>query len=118
MGSTGLHRQRDRFGSLYHSDVVHGLFFLRQYLDGFGLAFMGTDAASFAKIVVDFITVIIESDGVIRTDIPAFTAVIAQFLIYLRSLVSPVAGFVVQGGSALNNGTFCEFHKVSFKMAW
>jgi hypothetical protein len=79
---------------------------------------MGADAASLAKIVVDFIAVIIEADGVIRANFPAFTALIAQFLIDLRSLVPPVAGLVVQGGSALNNGTFYQFHEVSFKNAW
>jgi hypothetical protein len=84
-------------------------------LDGIGPAFIGADATALAKIVVDFIAVIIDVDGVIRANIPADTAVIAQFLIDFRSLVSPGAGFVVQRGSALNNGTFCQFHEVSFK---
>jgi hypothetical protein len=85
-------------------------------LDGFGLAFMGADATSFAKIVVDFIAVVMVPHGVIRANFPAFAALIAHFLVDLRSLVPPVAGLVIQGGSALNNGTFCQFHIVSFKM--
>jgi hypothetical protein len=86
-------------------------------LNGFGLALIGADATSFAKIIIDFIAVVILADGIIRANFPAFAALITQFLVNLRSLVPPVAGFVIQGSSALNNGTFCQFHTVSFKNA-
>jgi hypothetical protein len=65
-------------------------------LDGLGFAFIGADATSFAKIVVDFIAIVIAVDSVIRANFLASTTLIAQFLIDLGSLVSPVAGLVVQ----------------------
>jgi hypothetical protein len=84
-------------------------------LNGFGLALIGADATSLAKIIIDFIAIVIVAHGVIRANFPAFTALITQFIIDLRSLIPPVAGLVIQGGSALNYGTFCQFHEVSFK---
>jgi hypothetical protein len=84
-------------------------------LNGFGLAFIGADATAFAKVIVDFIAAVVVADGIIRANFPAFTALITQFLIDLGSLVPPVAGLVIQGSSALNNGAFCQFHTVSFK---
>jgi hypothetical protein len=86
-------------------------------LNGFGLALIGADATSLAKIVIDFIAIVIVADGVVRANFPALTALITHFLIDLRPLVPPVAGLVIQGGSALNNSAFCQFHEVSFKNA-
>jgi hypothetical protein len=82
-------------------------------LNGFGLALIGADATSLAKIIIDFIAVVMVSHGVIRANFPAFTALIAHVLIDLRPLVPPVAGLVIQGGSTLYDSSFCQFHEVS-----
>jgi hypothetical protein len=79
---------------------------------------MGTDATSFAKIVIDFIAAVMVPDGVIRANFPAFAALIAYLLIDLGPLIAPVAGLVIQGGSTLDDSAFGQFHDVSFKKAW
>ena len=74
-----------------------------------------SDAAASADVLLYADIRGIDSHGVIRANFPAFTALIAQLLIDLRSLVPPVAGLVIQGGSTLNDSSCCQFHEVSFK---
>jgi hypothetical protein len=57
--------------------MFHGLFLLLLHSDGIGRALIGANTAAFAIIVVNFIMLVFDGYGIVRTNFPAHSAFLA-----------------------------------------